>query len=350
MRIAVDAMGGDYAPEAIVEGSLLAEPRSANQLVLVGHEQRIREILRQHDRGSAMEVVHAPEAVSMDEPGPTAIRRKRDSSVSTAVRFLAEDKVQAVVSAGNTSATVAAAKHYLGLIAGIRRPALAVHIPTPTGRVLLLDAGANSEANAIHLAHSAALAHAYLEVAQEIVKPRVGLLNIGQEPGKGKKQVQRAFALLSRSALNFIGNVEPQEFFRDRADAVVCDGFVGNVLLKMYEGLLENLPHFLGNQEADASGPLMHINHRIPSVYHYRSVGGAPLLGARKVVVIAHGRSEAGAVANAIHLAGRLFAANICGRIEQLLERDRLIADLKHHYTLLMVDQFRSRWGFPHRS
>ncbi|NLI32716.1 MAG: phosphate acyltransferase PlsX [Deltaproteobacteria bacterium] len=353
MKIAVDAMGGDYAPEAIVEGSLQAKPQDPIELVLVGNEQRISGILRQHEHSSNIEVVHALDAVAMDEPGPVAIRRKREASVSVAMRFLAENQVDAVVSAGNTSAIVAAAKHYVGLISGLRRPALAVPLPTPSGRVLLLDAGANSEANAIHLAHSAALAQGYLEVTENIFKPRIGLLNIGQEAAKGKKQVRRAFALLSRSVLNFTGNIEPQELFEDRTDAVICDGFVGNVLLKMFEGLSETLLRFLEGQttgllSADRS-TLSRILQHFQSMFHYRNVGGAPLLGIRRTVVIAHGRSEAGAVANAIHLAARLLKANIYERVAQVLERDRLLAELKHQYTLLMLDQFRNRWSFSHR-
>ena len=353
MKIAVDAMGGDYGPEAIVKGSLQTKPQDLLDLVLVGDGNEIRGILERHGKPSAMEVIHAPDVIGMDEAGPVAIRRKRESSLGSAMRLLGDGQVDAVVSAGNTSAIVAAAKLFVGLNSGLRRPALAVPLPTPNGRVLLVDAGAHFEADTIHLAHSAALAHVYLEVAEGVKNPRVGLLNIGHEPQKGKKPVRRAFSLLSRSGLNFVGNVEPQDVFGNKTDAVVCDGFVGNVLLKMVEGLAESLLQFLEVQAAELApmdrGNLQGLFHRFRDLYHYQSIGGAPLLGSRKVVVIAHGRSQAGAVANAIQLAAWLLEAGIYERMAEALDREQVLAELKHQYTLLMLDRLRSRWSFAGR-
>lgn len=353
MKIAVDAMGGDHGPEAIVSGSLQAKSRDLLDLVLVGNGNQIRGILEGRGETSALEVVHAPDVIGMDEAGPVAIRRKRESSLGLAMRLLADGQVDAVVSAGNTSAIVAAAKLFVGLSSGLRRPALAVPLPMPNGRVLLVDAGAHSEADTIHLAHSAALAHVYLQVAESVGKPRVGLLNIGHEPGKGKKPVRRAFSLLSRSGLNFVGNVEPRDFFGNKADAVVCDGFVGNVLLKMVEGVAESLLQFLeGHVEEFAPadrGKLHGLFHRFREQYHYQSVGGAPLLGSRKVVVVAHGRSQPGAVANAIRLAARLVKETVHERMAEALDREQLLTELKHQYTLLMLDRLRGRWSFTGR-
>lgn len=350
MKIAVDAMGGDYGPEAIVHGSIQARRQLEHDIVLVGNGSQLRGILDRQGPRSAMEVIHAPDAIGMDEAGPVAIRRKRESSLGIAVRMLADGQVDAVVSAGNTSAIVAAAKFFVGLNSGLRRPALAVPLPTPNGRVLLVDAGAHSDADTIHLAHSAALAHVYLEVAERVTNPRVGLLNIGHEPQKGKKSVRRAFSLLSRSGLNFVGNVEPQDLFRDRTDVVICDGFVGNILLKMVEGLAESLLHFFESRSDElppsARGDLYGLIHHFRDHYHYQSVGGAPLLGSRKVIVIAHGRSQPGAVANAIRLAAWLVGSGIYERMGEVLDQKQIFAELKHQFTLLMLDRLRGKWSF----
>ena len=251
MKIAVDAMGGDHAPEAPVLGSLRAMPQTSAELLLIGQEKRLRELLGRTTEGSSIRIIHASEVIGMGEAGPVAIRKKRGASLSVAMRLLAEGEVDAVVSAGNSAALVAAAKHLVGLIPGLSRPAMAVALPTRAGRVLLVDAGAQTEANTVHLTQSAALASTYLKVTQGLDHPRVGLLNIGQEPVKGRKIIQRAFTALERSPLHFIGNIEPQDLFLDRTDAVICDGFVGNILLKMVEGLMETLFQYLASDLDD---------------------------------------------------------------------------------------------------
>ena len=227
---------------------------------------------------------------------------------------------------------------------------MAVPLPTPSGKVLLIDAGAQAEANTIHLAQSAALANVYLKVTQNLDHPRVGLLNIGQEPSKGIRVLRRAFALLERSNLHFIGNVEPQDLFTDRTDAAVCDGFVGNLLLKMYEGLLETLLHCLeanmDNPELGDNEGLRQLLQRFQGRYDYRNVGGAPLLGVRKTVVVAHGRSQAKAIANAILLASQLAGDKVYERLAAELEQDGVLVDLRHDNTTLMLEQLRSKWGF----
>lgn len=353
MKIAVDAMGGDHAPEATLEGTLLAWPQCSAELILIGDEAQLRKILGDSDGASSIRVVHASQTIGMGEAGPMAIRKKRDASLSVAMRLLAEEKVDAVVSAGNTSAIVATAKHFVGLMPGLRRPALAVPIPTLFGKVLLVDAGAHAEANTVHLAQSAALAHVYLKVTENLSQPRVGLLNLGQEPMKGTKIIQRAFAILERSHLQFAGNIEPSDLFTDRIDAAICDGFLGNVLLKMYEGLAETLPLLLEAQldkeEAHLMTGLQQVFRRFRKAHHYQNVGGAPLLGVTKPVIVAHGRSQGTAIANAIHLAFRLGQENIPQRMADELEKNSVLADLKHTSALLMLENLKKQWGFTPR-
>ena len=354
MRIAVDAMGGDHAPEAPVLGSLRAVPQCPVELLLIGDEKQLREILGHTIEDSPIRIVHASEVIGMGEAGPAAIRKKRGASLSVAMRLLAEGEVEAVVSAGNSGAIVATAKHLVGLIPGLRRPAMAVPLPTPTGKVLLIDAGAQTEANTIHLAQSAALAHTYLKVTTDLNHPRVGLLNIGQEPVKGMKVIQRAFTLLERSPLNFIGNVEPQGLFSDRTDAVVCDGFVGNILLKMYEGLMETFLQSLQasldeREQHETGGKFGEAFQRLRNRYDYRNVGGAPLLGVRRPVVVAHGCSREEAMGNAILLASRLVRQRVFERLAARLDKEGILDDLKHLNTALMLEQLRNKWGFSQR-
>lgn len=350
MKIAVDAMGGDHAPEATVEGSLLAASRCSARQLLIGNETQLREILGEKEATLPIEVVHAPEVIGMGEAGPMAMRKKRDASMAVAMRLLGEGAADAVVSAGNTAAIVATARHFVGLVPGLRYSAMAVPLPTSEGKVLLLDAGAHAQANAYQLAQSAALAHAYLKVTESLESPRVGLLNIGQEPLKGRKVTQRAYALLERCDLTFAGNVEPQDLFSGRIDAAICDGFVGNTLLKMYEGLSETLLRFFemhmeGDQPQKHEG-LRQILHRFTKIYHYQNIGGAPLLGTCKTVVVAHGRSRARAIASAIQLACRLVDGRVYERMAEELGSSSTLAQLKLQNKLLMLERLRNKWGF----
>ncbi len=350
MRIAVDAMGGDHAPEAVIDGTFLAQSQCTADLVLIGNEPVIRELLDRGHNGAEPEVVHAPLAITMEDVGPLAIRRKRESSLNLAMQMLAGGEVDAVVSAGNTSAIVASAKHNVGLFPGLRRPALAVSFPTEVGSPLLLDAGAHSQAGTVHLAQSAVLAHIFLKVTQGLNKPRIGLLNIGREPVKGTKSVQRAFALIKRSGLNFIGNVEPNDLFEGITDAIVCEGFVGNIILKMYEGLSESLIRSLervlelggGAKDDTLRGTFADFQKS----YDYRYIGGAPLLGVKKPVVVAHGRSEGTAICSAILLTSRLAEAGICTKMAEELEQDGALADFKYFNAALILENLRKKWGF----
>lgn len=355
MRIAIDAMGGDHAPGPVVAGALLARSRGAADIVLVGNEPVVREALGDAATGfPPVEVVHAPLAISMDEFGPVAIRKKREASLTVAMRMLAEGGVDAVVSAGNTSAIVASAKHFVGLLPGLRRPALAVPFPTGDGRPILLDAGAHAQSGALHLAQSAALAHIYLNVSRGIERPSIGLLNIGREPAKGTRTVQRAFALIKRSTLNFVGNLEPNDIFTCRTDAVVCEGFVGNIVLKLFEGLSEGLVRAIGGSVGESCpevrAELNRIFHDFQARYSYEHIGGAPLLGVRKPVVVAHGRSESEAICNAILLAARIAEDEVCRKMSEFeFEQEGSLADFRYFNALLILENFKKKWGLAPR-
>ena len=350
MRIAIDAMGGDHAPWAVAEGALLARSHCSASLVLVGDEPLILDALGPACGENAFEVVHAAQAITMEESGPLAMRKKRDASLNVAMRMLAEGQVDAVVSAGNTSAAVASAKHYVGLLPGLRRPALAVPLPTEDGRPVLLDAGAHVQAGTVHLAQSATLAHIYLKATRKIDRPSIGLLNIGREQAKGTRAVQRAFSLIKRSGLNFAGNVEPNDLFDGQMDAVICEGFVGNIVLKLCEGISEGMLRALGKR-VEESGPgnrddLERIFDSLQKVYHYQYTGGAPLLGVKKPVVVAHGRSEGTAISSAIQLACDIATKEVCNKMSELLEQDSLLADFKYFNALLILENLRKKWGF----
>ena len=352
MRIAVDAMGGDFAPRAAVDGALEAELKGRAELVLFGHEDRLAEILAPRTAASRVQVAHAPETIGMGEAAPVAIRRKKDASLVLAMRCLAEGSVDAVVSAGNSAAIVAAARHYVGLVHALRRPAMAVALPTLEGSVLLTDAGANAAADAVNLAQSAGLAHFFLKVTEGEIRPRVGLLNIGHEPTKGTKAIQRAFSLLTRSRLHFVGNIEPQGLFAGQIEAAVCDGFVGNVLLKVFEGLSETYLKLLEFQLdpglTETRAVLREAFERFQRRYHHEAVGGAPLLGVRRAVVVAHGRSTGPAVANAILLTEKLVRDRVFERMEEELERDGILSDLRHDNAFYMLEHLKSKWGLRH--
>lgn len=347
MKIAVDAMGGDHAPEAPVAGALLALPRCSAQLVLVGHEERLQRVLGTSRATAGMEILHAPESIGMEEAGPLAIRRKRASSLSVAMRLLSDQQVDAVVSAGNTAAIVAASRYLVGLLPGLRRPAMIVPVPTPSGNTVLIDAGAQAEAHPIHLAHSAAMARSYLKVRKSLDNPRIGLLNIGHEPLKGMRVIRRTFELLKRSSLNFIGNIEPQDLFSDRTNVAVCDGFVGNMLIKMFEGLSEKLVDFLIRSAENYQDPVRsgvgEILEDFERMYHYQNIGGAPLLGVRRPVVVAHGRSRSKAIASAILTACDLAGEKVYERMSDEMEKEGSLTELRHLNTMLILENLRNQ-------
>ncbi len=331
-RIAVDAMGGDDAPHNIVEGSVEAVRHFGDRVepVLVGDEKAIRRALWEcggSDLG--IEIIHAAEAVTMDEGGADAYRKKRDSSLNVATRLVRQGAVGGVFSAGNTGAMVAASLLNIGRIPGVHRPAIATLIPIDGNPpwVVILDVGATSDTKPANLLQFAILGEVYARIFLDIPRPRVGLLNIGEEPGKGDELVQEAYSLLAASGVDFVGNVEGADILHGKADVVVTDGFTGNVLLKFAESFLswgiravrrEIGEHVLAKMGALLLKPSL---RRFKNRVDYTEYGGAPLLGVNGVALIGHGRSNGKAVMNALRIAGDLVSRGITEEIRDEMSR-----------------------------
>ena len=323
MTVAVDAMGGDHAPAAIVDGGVAAAARAGVHVVLVGKSSAIAAELARHapvmrDR---VAVVDAPDVIAMDEAPLAALRRKPRASIRVAIDLVAGRQAQAVFTAGHTGAALLAAHSGLGVLPGAERPALAVTIPTRAGASVLLDAGANVDCRPEHLEQFAVMGAAYARVAFGIAQPAVGLLSIGVEAGKGNDLIREAHARLERAAIHFIGNLEARDLFTGRAHVIVCDGFTGNVALKVSEGLVEAIDAMLGEHAGPgegASGPDGHESAALELVRHrlnYAQYGGAPLLGVGGLVLVGHGHSSATAVENGIVTAARLAAERVVDRL-----------------------------------
>ena len=309
LRIAVDAFGGDYAPEQIVEGALLAAELDNVQIILTGDERRLKALVGGKAGGSRLEIVHAPDVVHMDEEPVAAVRAKPDSSLVQGAKLVRQGQAQALVSAGNTGATLAAALFNIGRIKGVERPAISTIMPTATGFTLLLDVGANADCRPNQLVQFAQMGSIYASEVLKVHSPRVGLLNVGHEPGKGNQLAKEVYTLLQDAAVNFIGNVEGRESPAGHVDVVVCDGFVGNIVLKFAEGLGSTLLGMIKEEAkrslvATAGALLMKPGfRRIKKRMDPNEYGGAPLLGINGVVIIAHGGSNAKAIYNAIRVA-----------------------------------------------
>jgi len=326
MRIALDAMGGDHAPERPVAGAMAAlhEPGVDFDIVLVGDEARITPLLprRAHPRPT---VWHASQTIAMDESPATALRRKRDSSIGVGIGLQAVGGADAFVSAGNTGAVMAAALTTLGRVQGISRPAIVTTFPTQAEPCLVLDVGANAQCKPQHLAQFAVMGHIYAAEVLGREQPRVGLLSIGEEPGKGDDLRIAAHELLSSSGLNFVGNVEGRDVLRGAVDVVVTDGFTGNVLLKFGESFVDFLASEIGREvrssrRASLGAWLMRPAFReLRRRIDYAEYGGAPLLGVDGIVIICHGGSSVKAFQSALRVARRAVERNLARRIERAI-------------------------------
>ncbi len=313
MKVAVDAMGGDHAPEAVVAGALAAARELGVEIVLTGPEGRLHQELSRHrTHGLSIDVVDAPEVIAMNEHPAMAVRRKKRASIVVAVDLLRTKQVDAVVSAGHTGAAMGAALLGLGRIAGVDRPAIATVIPTiGSTPAILVDAGATVDCKPRHLQEFALMGVVYANRVLGIARPRVGILSNGAEDGKGNDLTNRTAALLRASELDFIGNLESRDFFAGLADVVVCDGFVGNVTLKFGEGLALAIRDIVKAELRGVRGIILRLYlaplaGRVRKMWRridYREVGGAPLLGINGVCVVAHGSSNARAIRNAIRVA-----------------------------------------------
>ncbi len=330
VRVAIDVMGGDNAPGAIIDGAILALKNIEQlELILVGDESVIAgELEKRSFMSASLKVRHAEEAVEMDEAPSVALRKKRRSSIHVGIKLLKAKEADAFVSAGNTGAVMAVAAVTLRTMEGIDRAAIAVTLPSVNGHSVMLDAGANVVCKAVNLYQFGVMGSVYAQDLLGIDTPRVGLLSIGEEDTKGTDMTREALELLGQSpAVNFVGNVEAKLLYKDTADVVVCDGFTGNIALKVSESVAGMITHFL--KEVFASGwrgkigylfvrPLLSV---MKKKIDHTEVGGAPLLGIDGAVFIAHGSSDSKAVANSIKGAHKFVARDVNGHIREGLAK-----------------------------
>jgi len=325
IRIALDAMGGDRGPAANIEGAVMAARDLGLPVILVGVEEELRRHLRAHDTGGLpISIRHAPEVVEMGESPSLALRRKKHSSIRIGVEMVKHGEAEAFVSAGNTGAVMATALVVLGTLAGVERPAIAVVVPTLKGRALLLDVGANAECKPRHLVEFAIMGNVYARDVMGLARPRVGLLSIGEEESKGNELTREAFKdLEGEASIDFIGNVEGRDIFNGNADVIVCDGFTGNVALKMSESVAEFVFQLLRDEVGKGLSGMAGALLLRPAFRRFKrrvdpaETGGAPLLGVNGVCIISHGRSTGKAIRNAIRVAAECASNRVIADIRE---------------------------------
>ena len=323
MRIAVDVMGGDLGPSVIVDGALIAARHLQISLLLAGDASLIEAELARHpaSRGLDIRITHAPDRIEMSESAAAALRRKPRASIRVAAEEVRAGEAQAVFSAGHTGAAVMAAHAVFGPLPGVDRPALATIVPTRRDPAVLLDSGATVGCRPQHLVQFAVMGSAYARIALERERPRVALLSVGEEETKGNELTREAHRLLKSAPIHFIGNVEGRDVFAGEADVIVCDGFTGNVTLKVSEGLVETIEALLHDELAATFGGRMgyvlsrQAFRRFRRRVDYSEYGGAPLVGVNGLCIVGHGRSSAKAVANAVTMAARAVEEDLLGRL-----------------------------------
>jgi phosphate acyltransferase len=326
--IALDALGGDHAPKPEVEGAIRAARALGVRVLLVGQGDVVRQELEKHEgfRDLPIEIVHASERITMEDAPAKAARSKKDSSMHVGSRLVVEGIAHGFVSAGNTGACMAIAKMVQGKIKGVDRPALAGVFPTRTGKpVVVVDVGANVDCSASMLAQFAVMGEIYSRNVLKAERPRVGLLSIGEEDHKGNELTKAAMPLLKALPMDFVGNVEGRDIFSGEVDVIVCDGFVGNVALKVSEGLADMIKGLLRESlEATITRKIGYVLSRAAYTdfrkrTDYSEFGGAPLLGVKGVCIITHGRSNANAIKNSIRVAADFASGKINQQIECML-------------------------------
>jgi len=309
VKIAVDAMGGDFAPGEIVKGALQAAREYKQAIILVGDEEKVLAELGSDYPVELISIVHAPEVIAMGEHPAVAVRRKKNSSIVRATQLVKDGKASALVSAGSTGAAMASALLGLGRIKGIDRPAIAGVLPSEKGYTVLLDVGANVDCKPHNLQQFSVMGYLYAKRVLGIANPRVGLLSNGEEETKGSEVTLAAYPLLQQAGINFVGNIEGRDIFRGTVDVAVCDGFIGNIVLKAGEGiagaLYKTLKEEINKSWAAKIGIVMAIKalNRFKKRIDYAEYGGAPLLGVNGVSIICHGSSTAKALKNGIRVA-----------------------------------------------
>jgi phosphate acyltransferase len=343
VRIALDAMGGDHAPQEVVKGALLAAAEYQVEVLLVGREEDVRRELAAASATTPrnIEVVDAREVVEMDDNAIAPLRRKRNSSIRVCANLVSEGRADAFVSAGNTGAAWTSARVVMGMIEGVSRPALAAILPNTKRHTLLLDVGANVDAKPNHLREFAVMGHFYAQMVFGIDSPRVGLLSNGEEEGKGNELTKEVFRVLKETGLNFIGNAEGRDVYNGNADVIVCDGFIGNVVLKASEALGEMITRtireeLMRNWQRKIGGLLARSAFdELKARMDYSEYGGAPLLGVKGGCIVCHGRSNAKAIKNAVRVA-REFALN---RIDEKIQQKVSDLHTREHESRVLATQ-----------
>jgi glycerol-3-phosphate acyltransferase PlsX len=333
--IAVDAMGSDRAPKPEIEGVLLAARHYGVKILLVGPEEQLSRELAGHApaRHLPIEIVNATEVIGMHEKAASALRTKRDSTLRVGLRLVKEGHAAGFVTAGNTGAAMATAKMVLGVLPGVDRPALATVFPTSAGKAaIMVDVGANVDCKPQNILQFAVMGEIYYRAIFDVKRPSVGLLSIGEEESKGNELTRQSFPLLKEMPFNFIGNVEGRDLYNGKVDVIVCDGFVGNVALKISEGLVEAVRYLLKESlRSTITSQVGFLLSRKAFVdfkkrLDYTEYGGAPLLGLKGVAIVGHGVSNANAIKNAIRVAKQFAESGINERIEQELTLTRRAA------------------------
>jgi phosphate acyltransferase len=323
MHIAVDAMGGDHAPQVNVDAAIAASREFGIRTLLVGKASRLQALIEESGyTGSDLEIVDASEVITMADPATAAVRRKRNSSIRVAANCVRDGRAEGLVSAGHTGAAMVSAKMVVGTIEGVDRPALAAVLPNISGHCLLLDVGANPDAKTQHFKEFAVMGSIYAQLAFGKESPSIGLMSIGEEDTKGTDRTKEAFKTLKETGLNFIGNVEGRDVFDGKVDVIVTDGFTGNVILKVSEALAEMVEKLLREEikrtlQASVGFLLSRSAFRsFRQRLDYSEYGGAPLLGVKGCVIICHGRSSAKAIKNAIRFAAEFSRRRLAQKIQ----------------------------------
>ena len=327
MRIVLDAMGGDLAPQAPVEGAVLydRETDGRDEIILIGDQGQIEAALSAHGTPRNIRVLHAADVIGMHDQPATAVRRKPDSSMVRGIRLQKEGEADAFVSAGSTGAQMAASLLTLGRVKGVQRPALGAFFPHESGVTLLIDVGANADCKAEHLVQFGLMGDLYMTYIHGVTEPRIGLLNIGEEATKGNELTLEAHKLMSERLPDFVGNVEGRDILAGKIDVVVTDGFTGNVMLKFAEGIVSAFASGLKsrmkrNPLAMMGGLLARPAFRdMKRTYDYEEYGGVPLLGIDGISIICHGSSTGKALKNAIHVARKMGEKRVNDHIEEEL-------------------------------
>lgn len=325
MKVAIDAMGGDYAPEEVVKGAVLALEERSLEIILLGNVERIKEELTKYKfKKDNLSIINCKESIDTGEFPLNALRTKKDSSILAGMNLLKNNRAEAFISAGNSGAVMAAALLELGCISKIRRPAIAAVLPSTKGKVIILDVGVNVDCKPEHLLQFALIGSKYAQYIFNIKDPKIGLLNIGEEENKGNKFAQSAYKIMNNANINFMGNIEGKDIFKGIVDVVVCDGFTGNILLKFSEGLAKLLLTEINKQVINHLPQNQEMNQlrqnfmELVKMTDYTEYGGSPLLGVNGLCFICHGRSKSKTIKNAIINASDFVDVKILEHLKEI--------------------------------